>query len=715
MPPAPSVSEAQPNAAVAAELLPFWLRPSFLIAAVLTLTLLSLAAAAGFLRLQQTALETQALRETELYARVLVDHANRTLDTVDVTLKSLAEVLQGDSDTKAQEAALANAVRALPFLRSINQLDAQGLVLASSNPGNRALQLAPALLGGQARGSRAEVGTLLAGRDLADQDLRLPKQPPGSRWFIPLQWPLAAQGKQGAPSLLAVLNLDFFSTSYELSLSGTPRAAALLQLDGRLITATEAIQMPSGQSAAQTQAFKAYLPAKEFGSFIAPGLDGQATVSAFRSTRHAPWVIVVEQPYATVEAEFKQLLHQVGAVLLALWLVIFGLALLAWRSLQADRIARQERAQAALRLSEQAAFTARLLDASPAPLFVTDASGRLLMVNRSWSNFTGFESSAVLGLELKGLRPELLPGASAPAAAVQGFEVQLPDAQGRLRDVLVRRTPFEGGQLQAAGHIGSLVDVSEYREIERRTREAKEIAEQTSAMKTEFIANISHELRTPLQSIIGFSELGLTRFPEQPKVGQSFQRIHSAGQRMMILVTDLLDLSGTELLKGRLQLQRLALLPLLEAAMAEQQAAADKAGVAVRLSCHEPDLAAAVDSLTFQQLLRKLLENALRFSAPGSNITLQLVGARTAEGAVVRLSILDQGPGIPLDELERIFEPFVQSSRTKDGSGGKGLGLAICRRILDAHGGSIRAENSPDGGAIFIIELPALTDEYSVP
>jgi PAS domain S-box-containing protein len=711
--PLPS-KELEPGAALppSEEPLPFWLRPGFLLMAVLALVLLSLAGAAGFLRLQLVALETQALHETELYARVLVDHANRTLDTVDITLKSLAEVLQGEPDAKAQEAALTNAVRALPFLRSLNLVDAEGRLLASSNPSNRDVQLEPALLAGQGRGNRAEVGKLLAGRDFSDQDLRLPKQAAGSRWFIPLLWPLAASGKQAPPSLLAVLNLDFFANNYELSLSGTPRAAALLQLDGRLITATEAIQMPSGQSAAQHQAFKAYLPAKEFGSFIAAGLDGQPAVSAFRSTRHAPWVIVVEQAYATVEAEFKQSLRQVGSALLALWLVIFGLALLAWRSLQAYRIARQERAQAAQGLSEQAAFTARLLDASPAPLFVTDASGRLLMVNRSWSDFTGFESQAVLGLALQDLRPELLPSTEAAASAGQGFEVQLPDAHGRLRDVLVRRTPFAGGQLQAAGHIGSLVDVSEYREIERRTLEAKEIAEQTSAMKTEFIANVSHELRTPLQSIIGFSELGLTRFPEQPKVGQSFQHIHNAGQRMLTLVNDLLDLSGTELLKGRLQLQRLRLLPLLESALAEQQEAADKAGIALHLSCQAPDLSAAVDSATFQQVLRKVLANALRFSERGSCVTLTLLPADAAGAAQggLQLSIRDQGPGIPAGELEGIFEPFVQSSRTKDGSGGKGLGLAICRRILDAHAGSIRAENHPDGGSIFIIELPALQD-----
>ena len=691
--------------------LPLWLRPGFLIAAVVSLLLLSLAASAAFLRLQQKDLESQALRETELYARVLADQANRTVDTVEVTIKSLAEVLQAEPNAKARGAALANAVRALPFLRSINLIDANGLLLASSNPLNRDLQLSVANLAGlpdgaAARlGSSVRIGPMLAGRDLADHDLRLRERPVSARWFIPLLMPLAAQDAQPATILVATLNPDYFANSYELSLAGTPRAAALLQLDRRLITATETIQLPSGQSAAGHLAFEAYLPTKEFGSFIAPGLDGEASINAFRSVSRAPWLVFVEQPYATVQAEFMQMLRQVGMALLAFWLVILSLAWLAWRSLQAYRVARAERRQAMLGLSEQASFTAHLLDASPAPLFVTDLAGHLLMVNRSWCEFTGLQSAAVLGRDLKDLRPELWPEsgeATESANALQSFEARLPDSQGRLRDVLVHRTPFEVGEVQAGGHIGSLLDVSEYREAERRTLEAKESAEQASAMKTEFIANISHELRTPLQSIIGFSELGLTRFTEQPKVSLSFQRIHTAGQHMLVLVNNLLDLSRTDLLSARMELHCQPLLPLLQSVLTELHGLAERAGVAIHVEGKEAELTSTVDSFTFRQVLRNVLANALRFSGRDSCINVAL---SRSEAGGVRLLISDQGPGIPETELGRIFEPFVQSSRTKDGSGGSGLGLAICRRILDAHGGRIHAENGPAGGAVFIIEL----------
>ena len=79
-------------------------------------------------------------------------------------------------------------------------------------------------------------------------------------------------------------------------------------------------------------------------------------------------------------------------------------------------------------------------------------------------------------------------------------------------------------------------------------------------------------------------------------------------------------------------------------------------------------------------------------------------------GGLHHISVRDHGPGIPPQELDSIFEAFVQSSRTKDGSGGTGLGLAICRKIMDGHAGRIHARNHPDGGAVFDILLPALTD-----
>jgi signal transduction histidine kinase len=114
-------------------------------------------------------------------------------------------------------------------------------------------------------------------------------------------------------------------------------------------------------------------------------------------------------------------------------------------------------------------------------------------------------------------------------------------------------------------------------------------------------------------------------------------------------------------------------------------------------------LLADVDAFRIQQVLRNVLANAMRFAPPGSII--DIVCEDLARDGV-EIAVRDHGPGIPVAELEAIFDAFVQSTRTRDGSGGTGLGLTICRKIMSAHGGTIRAGNAPDGGAVMWIRLP---------
>ena len=123
----------------------------------------------------------------------------------------------------------------------------------------------------------------------------------------------------------------------------------------------------------------------------------------------------------------------------------------------------------------------------------------------------------------------------------------------------------------------------------------------------------------------------------------------------------------------------------------------------VELGQEASPLVARVDPLRFQQVIRNVLANAIRFSPEGGVIDVHT--AATAEGDA-QVAVLDRGPGIPPTELERIFEAFVQSSTTKDGSGGTGLGLAISRRIMTVLEGSVRAENRRGGGAAFHILVP---------
>jgi signal transduction histidine kinase len=113
-----------------------------------------------------------------------------------------------------------------------------------------------------------------------------------------------------------------------------------------------------------------------------------------------------------------------------------------------------------------------------------------------------------------------------------------------------------------------------------------------------------------------------------------------------------------------------------------------------------------LDVTRIQQVIRNLLSNAVKFSPTPGTIRLEV----EQRGQTVRLSVWDEGPGIPADEVDAVFEKFVQSSYTQTNAGGTGLGLAICREIVTQHHGTIWAENRAEGGAIFFVELPLSED-----
>jgi len=255
------------------------------------------------------------------------------------------------------------------------------------------------------------------------------------------------------------------------------------------------------------------------------------------------------------------------------------------------------------------------------------------------------------------------------------------------------------------GIVVCFMDISDFREAERATRAARDAALTASRAKSDFIANVSHELRTPLQSILGFSEIGALRARNEPRLAELFGDVHRAGQRMLSLVNDLLDLSKIERGAEPFQPERLDLRPLAVEVGRELEPLLAARQLGLGLVLGDEDLVVLADPQRLQQLLRNLLANAIRFSPLGGPI--ELTAWHDEEADEVRVDVADRGPGIPPDELESIFEAFVQSSTTRHAAGGTGLGLAICRRVAEAHDGRVWAANRPDGGAVISLALPA--------
>jgi signal transduction histidine kinase len=244
-------------------------------------------------------------------------------------------------------------------------------------------------------------------------------------------------------------------------------------------------------------------------------------------------------------------------------------------------------------------------------------------------------------------------------------------------------------------------------QLEASVREANRLAKEAvvaNQAKSEFLANMSHELRTPLHSIISFASFGVKKHTsaEREKLLDYFSRIRQSGRTLLELLNDLLDLAKLESRKVVFKFEPTDIRGLVESVRNELESSLSDRHLEMRCGVadfHEP---VRLDSGKIKQVLRNLLNNAIKFSPQASIIDVQISDV----DGFVRVSVLDQGSGIPPDELEAVFDKFVQSSKTKTGAGGTGLGLAICREIIAAHKGRIWAENRPTGGAAFSFEIP---------
>ncbi|MFG6488010.1 ATP-binding protein [Roseateles sp. BYS78W] len=382
--------------------------------------------------------------------------------------------------------------------------------------------------------------------------------------------------------------------------------------------------------------------------------------------------------------------------------------LLEWVGSAAD-VSSLMRAQAELRA--QLGLARSLLASSPLPMAVLDDANRYLDVNRAWEQFTGRRRGSVLGrrADEAALRDDVRDNELLARGGEMSYETAWEGNDGRRRDLFVSKSTFPDAQGRPMGLVVCFMDISEFREAERATRAARDAALETSRAKSDFIANVSHELRTPLQSILGFSEIGALRARQDLRLAELFADVHRAGQRMLGLVNDLLDLSKIERGAEPLQLQRLDLNPLAAEVARELAPLLAARGLTLHTALGEAELVVLGDPLRLQQLLRNLLANAIRFSPAGGSI--ELTARHDADGDV-RVDIADHGPGIPPDELESVFEAFVQSSATRDAAGGTGLGLAICRRIAQAHGGRVWAGNRADGGSGAVVTLVLPTTRF---
>lgn len=293
------------------------------------------------------------------------------------------------------------------------------------------------------------------------------------------------------------------------------------------------------------------------------------------------------------------------------------------------------------------------------------------------------------------------------------WRIRLPDgkirwltAQGELRIVAGRKVV--GGLIQdiTARVNGFLQTVDEQTHA---LQTEKEMAERKADAHAEFLLNMSHELRTPMHAILSFAKFGLKQAGSQDieTLARYFQAIHNSGTRLLGLLNDLLDIAKLESGKVHLDKSDQDFRGIVEHVETELRPLLEERGLTLKTEVLTRNTRATLDRQRIIQVLINLISNSIKFSPMDGKIGVTLLEDRSPAGAeVLRCAVSDEGPGIAEEELESVFEKFIQSSTTKSGAGGTGLGLPICREIVRAHGGHIWAENRKPKGATFSFILP---------
>ena len=348
-------------------------------------------------------------------------------------------------------------------------------------------------------------------------------------------------------------------------------------------------------------------------------------------------------------------------------------------------------------------------------IFALDPTGHIASWNPGAERFKGYRAEEIIGRHFSTFYPpsDIAAGKPEMELVVAAAEGRFEDEGWRLRkdgsrfwaNVVITALRDKTGELIGFGKVTR--DLTERRAAQQRAIEnARRLAEVEAAnhAKAEFLAAISHELRTPLNAIAGYVELLETglRGPVNAQQKEDLRRIRRSQQHLLGIINDLLNFTRIEAGTVNYDIEPFSMGEALDVVrvMAEPLAAAK----GMTLEWPAPtEVMARGDMSKVEQILLNLITNAVKFTPHGGRITVE-VGS-SPEG--VSVTVTDTGIGIPVDQLESIFEPFVQVGRTLTSlHEGAGLGLAISRDLARAMGGELSARSGPGEGASFLLVMP---------
>lgn len=379
-----------------------------------------------------------------------------------------------------------------------------------------------------------------------------------------------------------------------------------------------------------------------------------------------------------------------------------------------DRLNVQLRAQAPpaapqhRRLILSGLYLAAILEQTGDGIFITDRSGTIALWNRAAGQLFGVDNPTGRRVDeaIEG------DGGTALLAVVRGLSPQararshamVHAGPGGPREVEVSLSLISDAQGNGMAVSCIARDVTRERALHRELEFRAEALARSNRHKDDFLAVLSHELRTPLNAVLGWTHILATTTPDAAQTRRATEMIARNAELQRRLVEDLLDYARIAAGRLPIRLEPVDVGEVVRAAVDAIRPTLDASALRV-LESYEPGLAAAIDRDRFRQVITNLMTNAVKFTPPDGEVR---VTARR-EGDEIRIAVTDNGQGIVPEFLPYVFDEFRQAdpSATRVESG-LGLGLAIARRIVELHGGSITVtSDGPGTGATFLITLPS--------
>jgi len=379
-----------------------------------------------------------------------------------------------------------------------------------------------------------------------------------------------------------------------------------------------------------------------------------------------------------------------------------------------DYIARRNEAEASVRESEQRLRSAVM--SAPYPLMLHAEGGEILQLSRAWTTLTGYDPGSVSTTEewaclaYQDGHDEMQEFAAVDAP--EGNSTHVGERSVTISDGSTRTWDFHR---VALGHLAdgrrltltAAIDVTEYKQLVESERAARLQAEEANSAKSQFLATMSHELRTPLNAIAGYTQLlTLGVRGEITRVQRDdLERIDRSQRHLLSLINDILNFAKIEAGHVPIESEPVDMDEILESLKEFVEPQLQKKRVIFDCSNESAGTIARGDTDKVRQILINLLSNSIKFTRSGGNISLRC----TADERALRITVTDDGMGIPADKLEAIFEPFVQVGRDFSSThGGTGLGLSISRDLARRMDGDLEVESRLGHGSIFTLTLPLM-------